>query len=271
MARVLKRSKATIHRELKRNYFSDPCLPKCDGYYGASAHRKAADRRARQRKLIRYPQLRECVVEPLKNGWTPEQIGNRIIYEGAMVRVRQETIYRYIYSQEGLAEELWWYLPAYRMCRWPRRARKRRAPKFDRDFSILNRPDDVAYRRHFRHWEGDLMLFKQVLGQLNVTSLVERISRFTVLLENPNKRTKPVMGKIKNAVRYLPHLARKSITFDRGTEFVSWPHLQAEIRTQTWFCDPSSPCKKAPSRIPTAGFGNGFPASATSRQSQITN
>ena len=52
-----------------------------------------------------------------------------------------------------------------------------------------------------------------------------------------NKRTKPAMGKIMKAVRDLAHLARKSITFDRGTEFVSWPHLQAEIGTQTWFCD----------------------------------
>lgn len=88
------------------------------------------------------------------------------------------------------------------------------------------------------------MLFKQSLGQSNVTSLVERVSRFTVLLKNPNKRTKPVMGKIMKAVRDLPYLARKSITFDRGSEFVSWPHLQAEIGTQTWFCDPSSPWQK---------------------------
>ena len=44
-----------------------------------------------------------------------------------------------------------------------------------------------------------------------------------------------------DAIRDLPLAARKSITFDRGTEFVSWPHLQAEIGTQTWFCDPSSP------------------------------
>ena len=53
--------------------------------------------------------------------------------------------------------------------------------------------DDVANRRQFGHWEGDLMLFKQKLGQSNVTSLVERVSRFTVILKNPNKRTKPVM------------------------------------------------------------------------------
>ena len=48
---------------------------------------------------------------------------------------------------------------------------RRQEPKFDRDVSILFRPDDVAHRRQFGHWEGDLMLFKQKLGQTNVTSL----------------------------------------------------------------------------------------------------
>jgi transposase, IS30 family len=244
MARVLKRSKATIHREIKRNFFSGECMPKCDGHYGAAAHLMAADRQARLRKLVRYPQLLKRVIERLKNGWTPEQIGNRMIYEGEKLRVCQETIYRYIYSKEGMAQELWWYLPQHRKFRRPRRARKRLPPKFDRDVSILFRPDDVAHRRQFGHWEADLMLFKQKLGQSNVTSLVERVSRFNVLLKNPNKRAKPVMGKIMQAVRDLPHLARNSITFDRGTEFVSWSHLQAEIGTQTWFCDPSSPWQK---------------------------
>jgi transposase, IS30 family len=128
--------------------------------------------------------------------------------------------------------------------RRPRRARKRNKPKFDRDVSILFRPDDVAHRRQFGHWEADLLSFKQRFGQSNITSLVERVSRFTVLLKNPNKRTKPVMGKIMKAVSDLPYITRRSITFDRSTEFVSWPHLQAEICTQTWFCDPSSPWQK---------------------------
>ncbi len=88
------------------------------------------------------------------------------------------------------------------------------------------------------------MLFKQSLGQTNVTSLVERVSRFTVLLKNANRRTKPVMTKIVKAVQDLPVAGRRSITFDRGTEFVSWPHLQAQLGTQTWFCDPSSPWQK---------------------------
>ena len=173
-----------------------------------------------------------------------------MIHERVPFRVCQETIYRYIYSKEGQREDLWWYLPTHRVARRPRRTRRRREPKFHRDVSILFRPDDVAHRRQFGHWEADLMLFKQKLGQNNVTSLVERVSRFTVILKNPNKRTKPVMGKIMKSLKDLPLIARRSITFDRGTEFVSWPHLQAEIGTQTWFCDPSSPSRDIATRYP---------------------
>ena len=75
MARVLKRCRSTIFRELKRNHFSDESMPKHDGYYGAAAHLMQADRRARDRKLIKYPELCKRVIERIKDGWTPEQIG----------------------------------------------------------------------------------------------------------------------------------------------------------------------------------------------------
>lgn len=156
MARVLKRCRSTIFRDLKRNHFSDESMPKCDGYYGAAAQLMAAGRRARDRKLIRYPKLCLRVIEQIKDGWTPEQISNRMIQERAMLRVCQETIYRYIYSKEGMHDDLWWYLPTHRVARRARRARRRREPKFHRDVSILFRPDDVAHRRQFVHWEGDL-------------------------------------------------------------------------------------------------------------------
>lgn len=151
MARVLGRCRSTIFRELRRNHFSDPCLPKCDGYYGAAAQLMMAERRARQRKLIRHTALRNRVIERIRDGWTPEQIAYRMIHEKAPLRVCQETIYRYIYSKDGMADELWWYLPTHRKARRPRRARKRLPPKFHRDVSILFRPDDVAHRRQFGH------------------------------------------------------------------------------------------------------------------------
>jgi len=69
MARVLKRCRSTIFRELKRNHFSDESMPGCDGYYGAAAHMMQADRRARERKLIKHPELCKRVIERNKNGW----------------------------------------------------------------------------------------------------------------------------------------------------------------------------------------------------------
>lgn len=62
-------------------------MPGCDGCYGAAAHLKAADRRAPKRKLINHPGLLKRVIERLKNAWTPEQVGNRMIHEGARLRV----------------------------------------------------------------------------------------------------------------------------------------------------------------------------------------
>ena len=79
---------------------------------------------------------------------------------------------------------------------------------------------------------------------MNVTTLVERVSRFTVLLKNPNRKTQNVMGKLADVMRTLPRAARSSVTFDRGAEFMDWPHLQAHVGVQTWFCDPQSPWQK---------------------------
>lgn len=166
MARVLKRCRSPVFHEIKRNFWADNSLPKkYAGYFEMAAQQRTRQPRSTQRKLIRHPDLCRRVIERIKQGWTPEQIGDRMIHDGPTLRVCQETIYRYIYSKEGMDQELWWYLPEHRKSRRPRRARKCLPPKFDRDVRILFRPDDVAHRRQFGHWEGDLMLFKQKIGQ----------------------------------------------------------------------------------------------------------
>lgn len=58
------------------------------------------------------------------------------------------------------------------------------------------------------------------------------------------KHTKPVMHIVTETIRSLPLVALRSITFDRGAEFVSWPHSQSQIDTQAWLCDPSAHCQK---------------------------
>jgi IS30 family transposase len=107
----------------------------------------------------------------------------------------------------------------------------------------LRRPDVFADREQFGHWECDLKIRKK-FGKANVTSLVERISRFVIFLRNNDRQSRPVMEGLIQVLQALPYLARRSITFDRGTEFTDWPYLQARIATKTWFREALSPWQK---------------------------
>lgn len=128
--------------------------------------------------------------------------------------------------------------------RRPRHARRHHGRRFPPELSILHRPDMVARRKQFGHWECDLIQFRKRFGKANVTSLVERVSRFIVLLRNNDRQSRPVMDGMIRVLQPLPQMARRSITFDRGTELTEWSYLQNGIGSQTWFCDPQSPWQK---------------------------
>lgn len=249
IAERLGRHRSTIFRELKRNSYEDADMPSWCGYFCVLANDRALERRYNMSKLKRWPELCAMVVEKLRLGWSPEQICGRLKLELKLTRrqfrtVCHETIYRYVYSADGLQEGLWKLLPEHRRRRRPRHARRRHGRRFGPEVSILRRPDVIANRQQFGHWEGDLIQFRKKFGKANVTSLVERVSRFTVFLHNNDRQSRPVMEKLANVFLPLPFKARRSITFDRGTEFTDWPYLQAALGAQTWFCDPQSPWQK---------------------------
>jgi transposase, IS30 family len=249
IANKLGRHRSTIFRELKRNQFDDVEMPKLCGYYCVTAEQQATRRRYNLRKLIRLPKLRDAIIERIKHGWSPQQIAGRLKLErgfdrGPIMYACHETIYRYAYSLDGQAIKLWRYLPEHRAKRRPRHARRKYGRRFGPEVSILNRPDVVAKRREFGHWECDLIQFRKKYGNANMTSLVERVSRFAVFLRNNDRQSKPIMDGLLKVLQALPLTARRSITFDRGTEFTDWPYLQAGLGTQTWFCDPQSPWQK---------------------------
>ena len=77
-----------------------------------------------------------------------------------------------------------------------------------------------------------------------MTSLVERKSRFTFLLPNEDKRSAAVVAGIADALRALPEDARRTVTFDRGTEFAAYAALDRELDVASYFCDPHSPWQK---------------------------
>ena len=77
-----------------------------------------------------------------------------------------------------------------------------------------------------------------------MTSLVERKSRFTFLLPNEDKRSAAVVAGIADALRELPEDARRTVTFDRGSEFAGYAALDRDLAVKAYFCDPHSPWQK---------------------------
>ncbi len=112
------------------------------------------------------------------------------------------------------------------------------------DCRISQRPDFIADRSQFGHWEGDLLIFRRDLGEANVTSLVERKSRYTVMIKNGSRHSRPLIDKIVDTFSPLPAFARQSFTFDRGTEFRGFKALEDGLGARSWFCDPNSPWQK---------------------------
>lgn len=99
----------------------------------------------------------------------------------------------------------------------------------------------MANRDVFGHWEGYLVIFARTTGTCNLTTLIERQSRYLILLSNPNRRSAPVMERIVAASGPLPSAGRRTVTLNRGTEFAAWRTLQA---APCYFRDPHSPWQK---------------------------
>jgi IS30 family transposase len=245
IARRLGRHRSTIHREINRNFyhinFRDRWGQEYRGYYAVAGHAMAQRRRARLARLIRRPTLREHVVVRLRDGWSPQQIAGRLKLDGhPMGRVSHETIYRHIYSRRGREEALYGLLPMARRQRRRRFGRKPRAKAIPPSRCISERPAHIERREEFGHWEGDLVIFARRFGGANVISSQERKSRFLMLISNEDKRAATVGKGIGGVLATFPESARHSITFDRGTEFMSYRALPVTA----WFCDPHSPWQK---------------------------
>src|SRR4051794_19540671 len=222
IAERLGRHPSTIHRELGRNRFRDGDRGFC-GYFPLNAQDLARRRRQRRRELAADDALRAHVVGRLRDGWSPRQIAGRLKREPTDGRasVCHETIYRHVHGPEGRRDGLHRHLPKARRRRGSRCGRRPRASPIPRERWIENRPTEIGTRETFGHWEADLLIFREEHGEANVTSLVERKSRFTFLLPNQDERSAAVITGVADALRPLPEDARRTVTFGRGTEFAA--------------------------------------------------
>jgi IS30 family transposase len=246
----LGRHRSTIYRELARNTIQD-ADPYFNGYFPTVAHDAAARRRQRLGKLHRDARLSAYVIERLKEAWSPEQICGYLRHHGeAGSRVCHETIYQFVYSSSGRDLGLFRHLPSARRQRRVRYARKARGVTIPLSNTIQKRPAHIGERTTFGHWEGDLLAFRKEFGKSNLTTLVERQSRYTVLIRNPDRNSTGVMTGVIQQLRSLAFPARQTITFDRGTEFARYSLLRHQLGIESYFCSPQAPWQKGTVEMP---------------------
>jgi len=227
IAESLGRSPSTISREIRRNssYL---------GYLPDSAQRKSEERRVSGVfKIDRYPQLKSALLNGLEKRWSPEQIAATCY---GKVTFCHETIYRYIYHAPWAVKfELHQFLWREKPRRSKRKYRKSRS-KIQNRISIHKRNDNINNRKHFHHWEADLVHFGK--EKQNLITAIERKSRFLLIVNNPDgKNAANVAQRLgKRIAPFKP----KSITLDNGLEFAQ----HTELPAKTYFCDPYSSWQK---------------------------
>lgn len=242
---LIGRDKSVVSREVARGRGPDGV------YRSVLADRAAARRRARPKvfKLAANPALATWVTEAMDQGWSPGLIAKMLRVEHGTdqtCRVSHETIYRALYVQArgGLRQDLARCLSTGRTARKPRgRAQVGAAATFARALQISDRPAEVSDRAVPGHWEGDL-----IMGAGNrsaIGTLVERSTRFVILLPLPGPRTAEAVATAMIAqMSELPAHLRRSITWDRGSEMAAYDHIQMQLQAPVYFADPHSPWQR---------------------------
>jgi IS30 family transposase len=192
--------------------------------------------------------LRDIVTSKLILDWSPEQISRWLkiqFPDDASMRVSHETIYRSLFIQARgvLKKELMDHLRSKRRMRRSRAATvsgQSRGQIVDA-ISIRERPAEVEDRAIPGHWEGDLLS-----GAKNsyIATLVERHSRFAMLIRVRSKETEVVVAALSRHVRKLPATLKRSLTWDRGLEMANHKDFTVATDVQVYFCDPQSPWQR---------------------------
>jgi IS30 family transposase len=192
--------------------------------------------------------LRNIVARKLVLDWSPEQISGWLKTQypaDESIRVSHETIYRSLFIQARgvLKKELLDHLRSKRRMRRSRHSSEHgqsRGQIVDA-ISIRERPAEVEDRAIPGHWEGDLLA-----GGKNsyIATLVERHSRFAMLIKVPSKETEAVVAALTQHVRKLPTALKRSLTWDRGLEMAKHKEFTVATNVQVYFCDPQSPWQR---------------------------
>ena len=243
IARRMERAASTVSREV-RHHGGRPAYRAHD----ADCQAWVSTLRPKRCLLAINRKLRDAVASKLILEWSPEQISGWLKTEypnDERMRVSHETIYRSLFIQARgvLKQELLGHLRSKRRIRRSQHSRiyKDSRGRITDAISIRERPAEVEDRAVPGHWEGDLLS-----GGKNsyIATLVERHSRFLMLIKVPGKETAVVVAALSKHVRKLPVTLRRSLTWDRGLEMAKHKEFTVATDVQVYFCDPQSPWQR---------------------------
>ena len=242
IAQDLGRAPSTISREIRRN-------GGCSAYRASEADTRAWERALRPKscRLARRAGLRWRVAQKLALQWSPEQISGwlkRQFPADQSMQVSHEAIYRSLFIQTRgmLKKELMVHLRTARQMRQAKGGTtKSGLGQIVDTVSIRERPAEAEDRAVPGHWEGDLLAGS---NNTHIATLVERHTRFTMLLKIPSKDTATVIAALGKQVRKLPRELRRSLTWDRGKEMADHRSFTIATDVQVYFCDPRSPWQR---------------------------
>lgn len=243
IARRLGRPASTVSREVTRHGGRD-------NYRAASADGQAWDnaRRPKRCLLATNTRLRDTVSEKLAKDWSPQQISGwmaRHYPDDEAMRVSAETIYRTLFVQAkgALKKELVAHLRSGRIMRKAQSASNtgQQRGQIKDAVSISERPPEAEDRAVPGHWEGDL-----ISGARNthIATLVERSSRFVMLVEVSDKDTETVVSALSQKIGQLPTEMMRTLTWDRGKEMAAHKKFTVATDVAVYFCDPKSPWQR---------------------------
>jgi len=189
------------------------------------------------------------VVTKLRLNWSPEQISGwlAVNFAGqAEMQISYETIYKtlYVRSRKTLDHLLTRHLRRSHRMRQSRghsRSGDRGTINIVNGISIRNRPKSIESRRDIGHWEGDLVTGS---GNTHIATLVDRKTRFTLILKLKGKDSKSVNGALIKAFKELPAGMKRSLTWDRGMELAKHVAFTQATNMPVYFCDPQSPWQR---------------------------
>ena len=244
IAGFIGRNKSVVWREVDRNTSSDGV------YYASVAHTNAHQLRRRPKvfKLLDNDALCQLIAVWMDAGWSPKLISEMLAFHFAddqTMQVSHETIYQALYVQTrgNLRADLNQKLSLKRKKREGPTTKRASSSPYKDAFTISERPAAVDDRAIPGHWEGDLIIGRDSGSAIG--TLVERNSRFTILLHLPNGHSADeVATAMVREMKHLPEHLLQTITWDRGTELAEYRTIQTALDLSLYFCDPHSPWQR---------------------------